>query len=377
MMTNGWQEVLLGEFLTERRETPTPESLENGEVSIVSKIGFNQGKIELRSDGKTKTGMILIRPGDLVVSGINAAKGAIAIYNERQTKPIAATIHYSSYVPNKERVEIKYLWWFLRSAAFREIVQHHVPGGIKTELKAKRFLSVPIPLPLLDEQYRILERVEALAARITKAQSLRGEADEEANILLSRATTYVLDEQGWEIQRLENVLKESPRNGFAPQSKVDGEGKRMLRINAVSSSPNRFVDLSAFNVVDVPEEKAAPFYMQNNEVFVVRYNGDINRVAKAAIYKAKDDEKIIFPDKLIRLRANEEIILPDYLVFALSSKKVRSQIEELGKTTAGNIGISGSNIKSFMIPVPPLDEQRRIVAYLDSVQARLASLREL
>jgi len=27
--------------------------------------------------------------------------------------------------------------------------------------------------------------------------------------------------------------------------------------------------------------------------------------------------------------------------------------------------------------VPPLDEQRRIVAYLDNVQARLASLREL
>lgn len=92
-MTTGWKEILLGEVLTERREMPSPESLENGEINIVSKIGFNQGKIELRSDGKTKTGMILIRPGDLVVSGINAAKGAIAIYDENQLKPIAATIH--------------------------------------------------------------------------------------------------------------------------------------------------------------------------------------------------------------------------------------------------------------------------------------------
>ena len=154
-MTKGWQETLLGEVLTERKETPTPESLENGEVSIVSKIGFNQGKIELRSDGKTKTGMILIRPGDLVISGINAAKGAIAIYDEKQSKPIAGTIHYGAYIPNKERIEIKYLWWFLRSAVFREIVQHHVPGGIKTELKSRRFLSVPIPLPSLNEQRRI------------------------------------------------------------------------------------------------------------------------------------------------------------------------------------------------------------------------------
>jgi hypothetical protein len=51
--------------------------LEIGEVSIVSKIGFNKGKIELRSDGKTKTGMILACPGDLVTSGINATKGEI------------------------------------------------------------------------------------------------------------------------------------------------------------------------------------------------------------------------------------------------------------------------------------------------------------
>lgn len=100
-MTNGWQEVLLGEVLTERKETPSPESLENGEVSIVSKIGFNEGKIELRADGKTKTGMILARPGDLVISGINATKGAIAIYPETARKPIAATIHYGAYIPKK------------------------------------------------------------------------------------------------------------------------------------------------------------------------------------------------------------------------------------------------------------------------------------
>ena len=39
--------------------------------------------------------------------------------------------------------------------------------------------------------------------------------------------------------------------------------------------------------------------------------------------------------------------------------------------------INQRGIGAFNISYPPLDEQRRIVAYLDSVQARLASLREL
>src|SRR3989304_6975156 len=176
MMTKGWQETLLGEGLTERKETPTPESLENGEVSIVSKIGFNQGKIELRSDGKTKTGMILIRPGDLVVSGINAAKGAIAIYGEKNTEPIAATIHYGAYIPNKDRVDIKFLWWLLRSRTFRDLLLEYVPGGIKTELKAKRLLPIPIPLPPLAEQRRIVVRIEELAGQIREAHALHQQA---------------------------------------------------------------------------------------------------------------------------------------------------------------------------------------------------------
>ena len=151
----------------------------------------------------------------------------------------------------------------------------------------------------------------------------------------------------------------------------------MLRINAVSSSPSRFLDLSAFKLVEVDEEAARPFEIQNDDVFIVRYNGDLNRVAKAAIFKSCHKSDAIYPDKLIRLRADLTKIIPDFLAISLGARSVRSQIEEMGKTTAGQIGVSGSNAKSFQIPVPPLDEQRRIVAYLDGLQAKVDELRRL
>ncbi len=68
---------------------------------------------------------------------------------------------------------------------------------------------------------------------------------------------------------------------------------------------------------------------------------------------------------------------PDFLVYALSSRKVRTQIEEIGKTTAGQIGVSGGNAKAFLVPVPPLEEQRRLVVYLDGLQAQVAKVRGL
>lgn len=182
-MRQPWPSVPLGELLTERQEQPSQDDLVLGRVKIVEKISFDSGRIQLRANGETKTGMILARPGDLVVSGINAAKGAIAIYGEENTEPIAATIHYGAYTPNRERVSVDFLWWLLRSRIFKELLQEYVPGGIKTELKAKRFLPVPIPLPTLVEQQRIVTQIEKLSGEIREARGLRQEVQRECETL--------------------------------------------------------------------------------------------------------------------------------------------------------------------------------------------------
>lgn len=122
---------------------------------------------------------------------------------------------------------------------------------------------------------------------------------------------------------------------------------------------------------------AEPFILQQDDVFIVRYNGDINRVAKAAIFKGEKNTTIVYPDKLMRLRADQRKMLPDFLVYALGSRRVRKQVEELGKTTAGQIGVSGADAKAFVVPVPLLQEQRQIVAYLDGLQAKVDALKKL
>jgi type I restriction enzyme S subunit len=130
-------------------------------------------------------------------------------------------------------------------------------------------------------------------------------------------------------------------------------------------------------MVEVQDAEAAPFELRNDDIFIVRYNGDINRVAKAAIYKSSEPSVSIFPDKLMRLRPKPLKMLPDFLVYALGSRGVRLQIEQLCKTTAGNIGISGGNAKSFQIPVPPLQDQHRIVEELDAMQLKVDALKKL
>jgi restriction endonuclease S subunit len=150
----------LSEILQVREDKPDLKKISIGEVRILEKITFANGKIKLRNKHETNTNMILIKPGDLVISGINASKGAIAIYDDNEKNDISATIHYSSYIPNSKKVNVKYLWWFFRTDIFKKILKNSVPGGIKSELKSKKFLPISIPLPDKPIQDKILKKIE-------------------------------------------------------------------------------------------------------------------------------------------------------------------------------------------------------------------------
>ena len=80
----------------------------------------------------------------------------------------------------------------------------------------------------------------------------------------------------------------------------------------------------------------------------------------------------------MRLRPDLAKMTPDFLVFALSSRSVREQIEPRSEKQRQAILESAVQMhKSFKIPVPPLPEQRRIVAELDALQAEVDALKRL
>ena len=83
---------------------------------------------------------------------------------------IAATIHYSSYEFDKNKIDINYFKWFLKSAIFRKIVQAQIKGGIKTELKPKKFLPLEIELPDLLTQKKILEKINNLENEVSQLE---------------------------------------------------------------------------------------------------------------------------------------------------------------------------------------------------------------
>ena len=171
---NEWKKVKIGDFLTEREGRYKPNDKEISKYQRLDKIDFS-GHIHI-SDKPTKTDMIIVFPGDLIISGINVAKGAISVYQGKE--PVCATIHYSSYTFDDKKVDLDYFKYFVKSPAFIFALQQQVKGGIKTEIKPKHLLPLEISLPDLSTQKEI---VKVLSKKIEKVELVKSEIESQKN----------------------------------------------------------------------------------------------------------------------------------------------------------------------------------------------------
>jgi hypothetical protein len=159
-----WKNVRIGEFLTERQGRYKPDDNAIVTYKRLDKIDFS-GTIHI-SEKPSKTDMIIVQPGDLVISGTNVAKGAIAVY--QGVEPVTATIHYSSYIFDDSVVDLEYFKYFVKSPTFIETLKKQAKGGIKTEIKPKVFLPLEISLPDLPTQKQIVKRISVNLKRVNE-----------------------------------------------------------------------------------------------------------------------------------------------------------------------------------------------------------------
>lgn len=365
-MSSVWKWTPLGEVIYERQETPDPNSVVAGDVRVISKISFNTGLIDFRSDGKTRTKMILIRPGDLVVSGINAAKGAIAVYSEEENVCSAATIHYAAYCIKSDKADRSFLWWLLRSHQFREILVESLPGGIKTELRSSRLLPIRIPLPPLEEQRRIVARIKSLAAKIEEANGLRKRAVLEVELILVSERSRVMQKSlvSGSIAITDAVELERGKFSYRPRNdpRFFGGKHPWIQIGEIESA-NKFILTWSDTLNDDGLSISRKFPKGTVLISIAATIGAVGILSFDCC----------IPDSIVAVTPHDGVdseFVYHYLVY------LRTHLEDVAPQSAQK-NINLRILSGLPFPRLGLDEQRRIVDYLDGLQAKADHLKAL
>jgi type I restriction enzyme S subunit len=364
-------EVPLGELLTPRNEAPDEAGLLEGRIQVISKISFADGRIEFRDDTTSNTDMVAVRPGDLVISNINAHQGAVGLYQSAQSA--AATIHYSAYAINTRRVQPRLLWYLLRSEVFKERLTRALPGGIKTELTPERLLRIVVPLPDEDSQSRLLTRLDELVIKIERVRSLRAAT----TLALPQVMLATLEEvfgRYVETQPWGNVLDFKPRSGPSFRTDPEWNGTTVLMPSAVTGFG---VDTNRVEYGLGDEFVSDKDRLESGDILIARGN-KADQVGNAGVVpeEAKD---WVGANLLMRLKVNPHKADPHFCIYWLRSPQMRQNVKRAMKGTNPNIQkINQRAILAFPFPAHvDIARQRQIVAYLDPIQANVSRVKTL
>ena len=158
-------------------------------------------------------------------------------------------------------------------------------------------------------------------------------------------------------------LASEMRYGTAKKCEHRIKGTPVLRIPNVSRGE---VDLTNLKFGALTEEEKKTLLLRENDLLVVRSNGSLGIVGRAAIVN-KAAESMSFAGYLVRIRFRQRYIHTRYIWLAMNSQHVRDLIEKPIRSTVGLKNVNSTELAAITIPLPPLAEQQRIVAKIDEL----------
>lgn len=171
-MSAHWPSVPLGEVIDHRKEFIIIDDLET----------YRRPRVQLHAQGivlrdavpgaqiKTKKQQVA-RVGEFLVAEIDAKVGGFGLVPDELDGSIVSS-HYFLYGHKPDRLYNKYLGWFVQTRSFRQQVEAQGSTNYAA-IRPSDVLGYEIPLPPLDEQRRIVARIEELAAKVEEARGLR------------------------------------------------------------------------------------------------------------------------------------------------------------------------------------------------------------
>jgi len=390
-----WKKTKIGDFLFERKGKYKPNDKLIAGLQRIEKIDFS-GNFHIASK-PSKTNMILIKKGDLVISGINVAKGAMGIYSEEGD--VVATIHYSSYTFDKTKINVGYFKRFLKSAEFIRLIEEQIKGGIKTEIKPKHVLPLEILLPSLDEQELIVKHFESVE---TEDLLLNNEISNQQNLLKKLRQQILQDaikgrltkdwrEQNPNVEPASELLKriEAEKQQLIKDKKI----KKQKALPAITEGDKPFelpeswewcrlgglINISSGDGLTSSNMKEGkiPVFGGNgitgyhDEPNTYKVTVTIGRVGAHCGAVHLTPELAWITDNCFKVWFSKENVDIEYLVLHLKQMK-------LGKSAfkGAQPVISGKRVYPLITQIPPLAEQKEIVKKVEKLFAICDQLEE-
>jgi type I restriction enzyme, S subunit len=420
-----WRRVRIGDFL---HRAKSPVSLRDDEEYQLVTVRMHHKGVVLREKKKGKmigSNMYRVKPGQFILSGIDARNGAFGVIPEELDGAIV-TNDFWYFTVDDAVVSRDFFLWFTSTPLFLDACIKSSEGTTnRRRLQAERFYNFSFNFPGVSEQHRLAERFIAF----DKTHSALKNEFEVQTTHLKQLRQAVLQEAvegklttDWRKQH--PLVKGDPQHdATALLAQIKTKKERLVEagklrkekpLEPIAESekpidlPNSWVWSRLTEICDVQDPNPShrmPKYVQSGIPFISPMNVNEKGEINFSIGKQVAEETYLLQCQTYSIMSNSfafsrigtiglvfnlplpqnyclshslSVITPiqdenEFLMRLLSSATIlRQATHGVTKNTVPDLGMK--TIRSFVVPLPPLAEQQAIVARVDSLMATIDTL---
>jgi len=378
-----WRVVRLGEILVETNQRV--KEIEGQDIvvlSITRHFGLisQEEKFKKRVASQNLDNYKVVHRGELVY-GFPMDEGVIHFLWQYPVGAVSP-VYYTWKLYNS-KADAHFLDYLLKTPHLLRIYEMLQSKTVHRRriVHPKDFINISIPLPPLPEQRAIAHVLRTVQRAKEATEGVIAALKELKKSLMQHLFTYgpvPLTERErvplqeteigpipahWRVERLGEVA-EKPQYGFTAAAQRDPVGPKMLRITDIQDGN---VNWNAVPYCECGNDDIPKYLLEAGDILFAR-TGSVGK----AFLVSSVPEPSIFASYLIRVRVDRTRLDPQFAFLFMQSAAYWSQI---ASQTHGAVqpNINATQLRSLLLPLPPLSEQREIARMLQAVDAKIAA----
>jgi type I restriction enzyme S subunit len=264
-------------------------------------------------------------------------------------------------------VDPRWVVYALQRPVARRWAEEHRHGVGRPRLGLKTIRQIPVPLPPLDEQRRIVDLLEDHLSRLAAAERELDTASARAKRLLSTGLWRATHQIGGETKRLDSIAEVRLGRQRSPKNHLGDRMRPYLRAANVDWDVLRLEDVKEMQFSEA-EEKI--YRLESGDILLTEASGSPAEVGKSAIYLGEPSE-VCFQNTLLRVRCHgarpefvQKFLLAEALLGRFMPEARGVGINHLGR----------ARLASLEIELPDDDRQAKAI---DACRGLISSVHRL
>jgi type I restriction enzyme S subunit len=262
-----------------------------------------------------------------------------------------------------------YVAAMLNSEVVRSQARRVVHGVGRPRLKLAELRKLHVPLAPREDQDRLVAVLDSQLALVRDGlcafeRALQGLLDFRVSLLHELLTGHPTKPLGGVATVATGVTKgRRTRGETSPQAFLRAANLR-----------DGSLDLSEIKTIDVTEDELARYRLEPGDSLMVEGSGSAGRLGQGWIWEGQVID-CLHQNHVFRARPNQDVVLPRFLSWVLQSPSSRTYFLGFAKTTSGLSTVNKRQVSSLPVPLPPKEEQTRIIRTLDAAQDGIVQAR--